>query len=95
MVGKKRGYLDLEFSKKDLHKHLDRTKRAKIKDGDAFASLSYLQAKANNDPLFFGKYTLTNDLKLENLFWAYGSSIIDHECFGYVVVFDIMFEKKV
>ncbi|KAL4293616.1 hypothetical protein AHAS_Ahas18G0145900 [Arachis hypogaea] len=44
-------------------------RRAKIKDGDAHAALSYLISKADKDPLLQGKFTL-KDGKLDNLVWA-------------------------
>ena len=46
----------------------------KVEDGDAFAALCYLQAKADNDRAFFSKFTVTSDDRLENLFWSDGAS---------------------
>ncbi|KAJ1414864.1 Zinc finger, SWIM-type [Sesbania bispinosa] len=51
ILGQKGGYADLGFCKKDLYNHIDKDKRAKIKDGDAFVALCCLQAKADNDPM--------------------------------------------
>ncbi|KAJ1442506.1 Zinc finger, CCHC-type superfamily [Sesbania bispinosa] len=45
IMGQKGGYSDLGFCKKDLYNHIDKVNRAKTEDGDAFAALSYLQAK--------------------------------------------------
>ncbi|KAJ1422261.1 FAR1 DNA-binding domain [Sesbania bispinosa] len=61
MMGQKGGYEDLGFCKKDLYNYIDNQKRDKIKDGDAYAALCYLQAKADNDLLQFTKFTITSD----------------------------------
>ncbi|KAH1198030.1 hypothetical protein GmHk_18G051675 [Glycine max] len=42
----KGGHADLGFCKKDLYNHIDKQKHVRIEDGDAFAALFYLQAKA-------------------------------------------------
>ncbi|XP_015945863.1 protein FAR1-RELATED SEQUENCE 5-like [Arachis duranensis] len=81
------------FTKKDLYNHFDRSRRAKIKDGDAHAALSYLISKADEDPLLQGKFTL-KDGKLDNLVWADGSSITDYQCFGDVLAFDTTYQKN-
>ena len=56
------------FCKKDLYNHLDNKRRISVQDGDAYATLSYLLAKADSDLLFLGIYSMTNDDKLKNLF---------------------------
>ncbi|KAJ1381662.1 FAR1 DNA-binding domain [Sesbania bispinosa] len=48
IMGQKGGYSDLGFCKKDLYNHIDKVKRAKIEDGDAFAALCYLQEKTTS-----------------------------------------------
>ena len=67
MVAQKGGYAQVGFTKKDLYNHIDSSRHAKVKDGDAFAALTYLLSKADNDPLILGKFCLTNDGKLQNL----------------------------
>ncbi|XP_052116606.1 protein FAR1-RELATED SEQUENCE 5-like [Arachis duranensis] len=79
--------------KKDLYNHFDRSRRAKIKDGDAHAALSYLISKADEDSLLQGKFTL-KDGKLDNLVSADGSSITDYQCFGDVLTFDATYQKN-
>ncbi|XP_020987660.1 protein FAR1-RELATED SEQUENCE 5-like [Arachis duranensis] len=93
MVAQKGGPNRAGFTKKDLYNHFDRSRRAKIKDGDAHAALSYLISKANEDPLLQGKFTL-KDGKLDNLVWADGSSITDYQCFGDVLAFDTTYQKN-
>nr|XP_025625484.1 protein FAR1-RELATED SEQUENCE 7-like [Arachis hypogaea] len=83
----------IDFTKKDLYNHFDKSKRAKVKDGDAYAALSYLISKADEDPLLQGKFTL-KDNKLENLVWADGASIIDYQCFSDVLAFDTTYQKN-
>ena len=94
MVAQKGGYAHVGFTKKDLYNHIDRNRRAKMIDGDANAALIYLWAKADHDPLLQGIYTLTDDGKLLNLFWADGTSLIDYECFGDVIAFDTTYKKN-
>nr|KYP70173.1 Protein FAR1-RELATED SEQUENCE 7 [Cajanus cajan] len=53
MLDQTGGHIGLNFNKKDLFNHIERSKRFKIKDGDVVVALSYLQGKADNDPLFF------------------------------------------
>ncbi|RYQ89054.1 hypothetical protein Ahy_B09g095900 [Arachis hypogaea] len=70
-------------------------KKEKVKGGDANAAISYLRGKAGNDSYFFGKCTLSNENRLENLFWDDGTSRIDYECFGDVLTFDSTYNRNV
>ncbi|XP_057718797.1 protein FAR1-RELATED SEQUENCE 5-like [Arachis stenosperma] len=88
------GYRHAGFTRKDLYNHIDRYRRAKVKNGDANAAINYLIGKSNNDPLFFGKYTFTSDERLEHIFWADGQSIIDYHYFGDIVAFDSTYKKN-
>ncbi|XP_025647266.1 protein FAR1-RELATED SEQUENCE 5-like [Arachis hypogaea] len=90
----KGGYRHAGFTRKDLYNHIDRYRRAKVKNGDANAAINYLIDKSNNDPMFFGKYTFTSDERLEHIFWADGQSIIDYHCFGDIVAFDSTYKKN-
>ncbi|XP_025666451.1 protein FAR1-RELATED SEQUENCE 5-like [Arachis hypogaea] len=94
MVSQKGGYDKVGFTSKDLHNHISKTRRGKVKDGDAFAALAYLLSKANSDPLFLGKFTL-KDGRLDILVWADGASVVDYECFGNVLAFDTTYKKNV
>ncbi|VFQ90261.1 unnamed protein product [Cuscuta campestris] len=94
MVAQKGGYDKVGFTKKDLYNYLDTQKHVKIEDGDARAALSYLQGKADNDPMLFCKYGVGTDGKLKHLFWADGASIVDFQCFGDVLAFDTTYKKN-
>ncbi|XP_020982514.1 protein FAR1-RELATED SEQUENCE 5-like [Arachis duranensis] len=94
MVSQKGGYDKVGFTSKDLHNHISKTRRGKVKNGDAFAALAYLFSKADSDPLFLGKFTL-KDGRLDNLVWADGESVVDYECFGDVLAFDTTYKKNV
>ncbi|RYR20421.1 hypothetical protein Ahy_B03g065536 [Arachis hypogaea] len=74
-------YDKVDFTSKDLHNHISKTRHGKVKYGDAFVALAYLLSKTESDPLFLGKFTL-KDGKLDHLVWADGASIADYECFG-------------
>lgn len=94
MVSQKGRYSGVGFTKKDLYNYVDCQKGGQIKDGDALAALSYLQGKADNDPLFFSKCTTFVDGKLKHLFWADGGSKADFQCFGDVLAFDTTYKNK-
>ncbi|CAH9139062.1 unnamed protein product [Cuscuta epithymum] len=94
IIGQKGGHADVGFCKKDLYNYIDQQKRAKINDGDAFAALSYLQAKADSDSFMFSKFTTTEEGRLDNLFWSDGVSRLDYHCFGDVVAFDTTYKKN-
>ncbi|KAL4316812.1 hypothetical protein AHAS_Ahas15G0322500 [Arachis hypogaea] len=94
MVSQKGGYDKVGFTSNDLHNHISKTRRGKVKNSDAFAALAYLLSKADSDPLFLGKFTL-KDGRLDNLVWADGASVVDYECFGDVLAFDTTYKKNV
>ncbi|KAK7323268.1 hypothetical protein VNO77_26733 [Canavalia gladiata] len=94
MVGQKGDHSSLGFCKKDLYNHINRKNRARIEDGDAFAALCYLQAKADNDPMYFLKFTTSTDGRLQHLFWADGCNRVNYECFGDVITFDTTYKKN-
>lgn len=94
MMAQKGGHESLGFCRKDLYNYLYNEGKARIEGGDSFAALSYLQAKADNDPMFFSKFTTTEEGRLENLFWSDSTSRIDYECFGDVVAFDATYRKN-
>ncbi|XP_057452611.1 protein FAR-RED IMPAIRED RESPONSE 1-like [Lotus japonicus] len=60
----------------------------RIKGGDARDALTYLTAKAGANPLFYSKYTTSEDNRLKNIFWADGVSRADYQCFVDVLAFD-------
>ncbi|KAL4316114.1 hypothetical protein AHAS_Ahas15G0252700 [Arachis hypogaea] len=94
MVSQKGGYDKVGFTSKDLHNHISKTMRSKVKDGDVFAVLAYLLSKADSDPLFLEKFTL-KDGRLDNLVWADGASVVDYEYFSDVLAFDTTYKKNV
>ncbi|XP_016168828.1 protein FAR1-RELATED SEQUENCE 5-like [Arachis ipaensis] len=88
------GYSNLNFTKKDVYNFIDPDRRAKIENGDAVAAISYLQGKADVDPMSVARYTLVNGNKLGNLFWADGLMINDYQYFGDVLAFDSTYKKN-
>ncbi|XP_016168288.1 protein FAR1-RELATED SEQUENCE 5-like [Arachis ipaensis] len=77
----KGGYRHAGFTRKDLYNHVDRSRRSKVKNGDANVAINYLIRKSNNDPL-------------EHIFWADGQSIVDYYYFGDIVAFDSTYKKN-
>ncbi|KAL4374044.1 hypothetical protein AHAS_Ahas05G0142400 [Arachis hypogaea] len=89
------GYKNLSFNQKDMYNLITQHRKKKVKGGDANAAIRYLRGNAGNDSYFFGKYTLSNENRLKNLFWANGTSRIDYECFGEVLTFDSAYNRNV
>ncbi|XP_057730029.1 protein FAR1-RELATED SEQUENCE 5-like [Arachis stenosperma] len=94
MIFQKGGYDKVGFTSKDLHNQISKTRRGKVKDGDAFAALAYLLSKADSDSLFLGNFTL-KDGRLDNLVWTDRASVVDYECFSDVLAFDTTYKKNV
>ncbi|KAL4329170.1 protein FAR1-RELATED SEQUENCE 5-like [Arachis ipaensis] len=95
LAAQKGGYVDLSFNQKDMYNLITQHRNEKVKGGDANAAISYLRGKVGNESYFFGKFTLSNENRLENLFWADGTSHIDYECFGDVLTFDSTYNRNV
>ncbi|KAJ1408955.1 Zinc finger, PMZ-type [Sesbania bispinosa] len=94
LLDQRGGYANVGFCKKDLYNYIDEVKRGKIKDGDAMAALSYLQGKADNEPVFFSRFLCSDDGNLTHLFWADGISRAGYQFFGDVVAFDATYKKN-
>ncbi|XP_020973017.1 protein FAR1-RELATED SEQUENCE 5-like [Arachis ipaensis] len=88
MAGQSGGYSMLRFTKKDLYNYVHSQWRARILDGDAAATISYLEGKANADLMSVARYTTTADNRLGNLFWVDSIMKSDYELFGDVLAFD-------
>ncbi|KAJ1430921.1 MULE transposase domain [Sesbania bispinosa] len=94
LVDKKGGYRNVGFSKKDLYNYINMVKRGRIKDKDAVAGLSYLQGKADNNPMFFSRFLCSDDGKLTHLFWCDEIIRADYQFFGDVLAFDATYKKN-
>ncbi|RYR48492.1 hypothetical protein Ahy_A07g034513 [Arachis hypogaea] len=88
MAGQSGGYSMLRFTKRDLYNYVHNQRRARILDGDAAATISYLEGKANADLMSVARYTTTADNRLGNLFWVDGIMKSDYELFGDVLAFN-------
>ncbi|MED6122211.1 hypothetical protein PIB30_117302 [Stylosanthes scabra] len=94
MVGHAGGYSFVGFTKKDAYNYVQRTKRARIMDGDSNATIGYLEGKATLDPMYAARYLVTEERMLANMFWADGGSRIDYQFFDYVIAFDSIYKKN-
>ncbi|XP_058222972.1 protein FAR1-RELATED SEQUENCE 5-like [Rhododendron vialii] len=65
-----------------------RKRNIEVADGDAEGALAYLCAKAENDPLFYYKYDVDEQNRLNDLFWRDVTCRTDYMCFGDVLIFD-------
>ncbi|XP_057719305.1 protein FAR1-RELATED SEQUENCE 5-like [Arachis stenosperma] len=67
---------------------------ARISDGDAAATISYLEGKANADMTTVAHYTRTADDRLGSLFWVDGEMMTDYQLFGDVMAFDSTYRSN-
>ncbi|MED6206272.1 hypothetical protein PIB30_119137 [Stylosanthes scabra] len=94
MAGMAGGYSNLGFSKKDAYNFVDRERRASIADGDANATIVYLESQAGADPMAEARFLLTKSGTSVDLFWTDGPSRVDYQHFGDVVAFDSTYKKN-
>ncbi|KAI8560916.1 hypothetical protein RHMOL_Rhmol04G0293100 [Rhododendron molle] len=88
------GFQNVGFTLSDLRNKLHRERTQEIRNGDAEGALGYLSAQVSNDPLFFFKYSVDEEDRLETLFWADGRSQMDYAAFGDVLVFDTTYRTN-
>ncbi|KAL4393674.1 protein FAR1-RELATED SEQUENCE 5-like [Arachis hypogaea] len=94
MAGQSGGYGMLRFTKRDLYNYVHNQRIAQINDGDAAATISYLEGKANADMMTAARYTKTAEDKLGSLFWADGQMMADYRLFGDVLAFDATYRSN-
>ncbi|XP_072059595.1 protein FAR1-RELATED SEQUENCE 5-like isoform X2 [Arachis hypogaea] len=94
IAGQAGGYEFAGFTKKDLDNYIERNLRSKIIEGDVNATLNYLHGKAEDAPMMIVRHSLTDDDKLEHLFWADDLSLFDYQYFGDVLAFDSTYRKN-
>ncbi|KAF7112926.1 hypothetical protein RHSIM_RhsimUnG0178400 [Rhododendron simsii] len=82
------GYESVGYTQKDLYNHFTAQRNIEVADGDAEGALAYLCAKAENDPMFYYKYDVDEQNRLNNLFWRDVTCRTDYMCFGDVLIFD-------
>ncbi|XP_016164398.1 protein FAR1-RELATED SEQUENCE 5-like [Arachis ipaensis] len=88
------GYSLVGFLKKDAYNYVDRSRRARIADGDANSAIVYLEGKVDTDPMSMPRYNVIADDMLANLLWADGGSRIDYQYFDDVLAFDSTYKKN-
>ncbi|XP_057734697.1 protein FAR1-RELATED SEQUENCE 5-like [Arachis stenosperma] len=67
---------------------------ARISDGDAAATISYLEGKADADLRTVAHYKRNAENRLGSLFWADGEMVSDYHLFGDVVAFDLTYKSN-
>ncbi|XP_028099199.1 protein FAR1-RELATED SEQUENCE 5-like [Camellia sinensis] len=76
------GYEKVGFIHRDLHNQFQAERKVQLAEGDAEGALGYLSAKLDADPLFFFKYNIDKDNRLDKIFWADCRSRMDYAAFG-------------
>ncbi|KAK0591076.1 hypothetical protein LWI29_035333 [Acer saccharum] len=88
-------YANVGHTKKDLQNRLDAVRKSEIQTSDSDSVISYFTAKSVTDPDFFFDYTLDEDNRFGNLFWADSTSRSDYAFFGDVLAFDSTYRTNV
>ncbi|KAI8566850.1 hypothetical protein RHMOL_Rhmol02G0074100 [Rhododendron molle] len=88
------GFHNVGFTVKDLRNKLHSSRKGEIRNGDAEGALGFLAAQVSTDPLFFFKYTIDEEDRLETLLWTDGRSQMDYAAFGDVLVFDTTYRTN-
>ncbi|KAK2655563.1 hypothetical protein Ddye_008615 [Dipteronia dyeriana] len=94
-VDQAESYSNVRHTKKDLHNRLNSVSRNELQSSDADYVISYLTVKMVIDPEFFFEYTLDEDDRFGNLFWADSMSHSDYVYFGDVLAFDATYKTNV
>ncbi|KAF1894321.1 hypothetical protein Lal_00027167 [Lupinus albus] len=81
------GYWYIEFSKKDMYNQIQKQRII----GNA---LQYLKDQSKSDCAMYWRYTVNEEGKLQQLFWADGCSIFDYSIFGDVLAFDATYGRN-
>ncbi|KAH9745342.1 protein FAR1-RELATED SEQUENCE [Citrus sinensis] len=94
LVNQAGGYDNVGFTLEDLYNSLDIERRSMMLETDSESALAYLKGKADMDPNFFCKYTVDEENRLSNLFWADSISRLDYHHFGDVLAFDSTYKTN-
>ncbi|XP_057747481.1 protein FAR1-RELATED SEQUENCE 5-like [Arachis stenosperma] len=94
MTGMAGRYSLVSFLKNDAYNYADKSRRKKIVDDDANATIGYLEGKAIANHMSIMRYNLINDRRLGNLIWADGGSGVNYQYFGDVLAFDSTYKKN-
>ncbi|XP_015931576.1 protein FAR1-RELATED SEQUENCE 5-like [Arachis duranensis] len=84
----------LRFTKRDLYNYVHSQRIAKIADGDAAATISYLEGKTNANMMTVARYTKTMEDQLGSLLWADEQMTADYKLFGDVLAFDATYQSN-
>ncbi|KAH9649585.1 protein FAR1-RELATED SEQUENCE [Citrus sinensis] len=94
MADQVEGPQNLRFTRKDMQNTLDASTRAEVGDSDSDTTIAYFAAKFEHDPGLCFEYTLDDENRLQNLFWADCVARYDYQCFGDVLAFDATYKTN-
>ncbi|KAH9802306.1 protein FAR1-RELATED SEQUENCE [Citrus sinensis] len=95
MADQVEGPQNLRFTRKDMQNTLDASTRAEVGDSNSDTTIAYFAAKSEHDPGLCFEYTLDDENRLRNLFWADCVARYDYQCFGDVLAFDATYKTNV
>ncbi|KAH9782979.1 protein FAR1-RELATED SEQUENCE [Citrus sinensis] len=85
---------NLRFTRKDMQNMLDVSTRTEVGDSDSDTTIAYFAEKSEHDPGLCLEYTLDDENRLRNLFWADCVARYDYQCFGDVLAFDARYKTN-
>ena len=94
MVDQVEGPQNLRFTCKDIQNTLDASTRAEVGDSDLDITRAYFAVKFKHDPGLCFEYTLDDENRLRNLFWADCIACYDYQCFGDVLAFNATYKTN-
>ncbi|KAL4357938.1 hypothetical protein AHAS_Ahas09G0236700 [Arachis hypogaea] len=94
MAGQFGRYGMLRFTKRYLYNYVHGQRAVRISDGDAAATISYLEGNADADLRTVAHYMCNAENCLGSLFWADGKMVSDYHLFRDVVAFDSTYKSN-
>ncbi|XP_057803891.1 protein FAR1-RELATED SEQUENCE 5-like [Salvia miltiorrhiza] len=90
------GRQNVGFTRNDVYNELDRENRkmCRVDNADANKLVEYLTEKGLTEPSFYWKVKLSDDCRLEHLFYRDSRCLIDYQHFGDVVFVDATYKTN-
>ncbi|XP_057432985.1 protein FAR1-RELATED SEQUENCE 5-like [Lotus japonicus] len=91
-AGQSGGFYNMGYNLKDMHNQISRQRR--WEPSDATAAIEYLRGLKKNDSLIYCREKVSDEGRLELLFWSDGISQMSYQVFGDVLAFDATYGKN-
>ncbi|XP_059645355.1 protein FAR1-RELATED SEQUENCE 5-like [Cornus florida] len=88
------GVQHVGFTERDCHNFLQSEKSKSIEAGDAQSVINYFKCKQSENPIFFYTVQVDDQNRMTSFFWRDGSSKLNYQYFGDVVIFDTTYRTN-